>query len=87
MKINVEIDVTPEELRTFLGLPDVKSLQDELLSKFHEQIQTGMDGFDPVAMMQPFVAPNVGAMETMQRAFWQAFMNGTMGGETDDKSK
>ena len=30
MKVNVEIDCTPEEARAFFGLPDVAPLQEKL---------------------------------------------------------
>lgn len=46
MKINVEVDITPEEMRRFLGLPDVQEWQQsminsvaETLSNSHEQQQ------------------------------------------------
>jgi len=31
MKINVEVDITPEELRRFMGLPDVQGWQQQML--------------------------------------------------------
>ncbi len=46
MKINVEVDITPEEMRRFLGLPDVQEWQQSMidtvaenLSNSHEQQQ------------------------------------------------
>ena len=38
MKINVEVDLTPEELRRFLGLPDVGGIQKQVL----EQVTKGI---------------------------------------------
>lgn len=73
MKIRVEMDVSPDELRAFLGLPDVKPLQEEMMQKVREGLDSGTGGLDAVKMMQPFLAPNMQAMEGMQRAFWQAF--------------
>lgn len=32
MQIKIEIDVKPEELRRFLGLPDVAGLQDDIVN-------------------------------------------------------
>jgi hypothetical protein len=84
MKINITVDVTPEELREFLGLPDVKPIQQEMLEKFRERMQAGAEGFDPVSLMQPFLAPNLGAMESMQKAFWQAFTQASQAGEPKD---
>ena len=33
MKINIDVDVTPEELRQFIGLPNVEKLQGEMLKR------------------------------------------------------
>ncbi|MCP5153509.1 MAG: hypothetical protein H6983_05050 [Ectothiorhodospiraceae bacterium] len=85
MKIDIELDVTPEELRTFLGLPDVKPIQDEMLAALRERLLAGSEDLDPVRMMQPFLTPNVGAMEAMQRAFWQAFSAGAAGSTGDSR--
>lgn len=43
MKINVEIDITPEELRRFLGLPDVQGFQQHMLESFTENITGSQD--------------------------------------------
>ena len=82
MKINIELDLTPEELRAFLGLPDVKPLQDEMLSKLSEQLASGVSALDPLSVMQPFLAPHAGALDAFQRAFWQSFANATGAGGT-----
>ncbi len=43
MKINVEVDITPEELRRFMGLPDVQGIQARMMEAFEENIQTSQD--------------------------------------------
>ena len=70
MKINITVETTPAELREFLGLPEVQSLQAEMIEKIRAQLQAGVEGFDPLSMMRPFIAPNLQGMEAMQRAFW-----------------
>ena len=82
MKINVTMETTPAELREFLGLPEVQSLQSEMIEKIREQMRAGVEGFDPLSMMRPFIAPNLQSpnlqspnlqsMESMQRAFWNS---------------
>jgi len=71
MKINITMETTPGEFREFLGLPEVQSLQAEMIEKIREQMQAGVEGFDPLTMMRPFIAPNLQSMEAMQRAFWE----------------
>ena len=38
MQIKIEIDVKPEELRRFLGLPDVSGIQDEIINFLREKV-------------------------------------------------
>ena len=39
MKITVDFDVTPEELRQFIGLPNVEKLQAEMLKRAQEYLK------------------------------------------------
>jgi len=45
MQIKIEIEVRPEELRRFLGLPDVSGLQEEIVSFLRGKIDAA-SGFD-----------------------------------------
>ncbi len=38
MQIKIEIDVRPDELRRFLGLPDVAGLQDDVIEFVRQKI-------------------------------------------------
>ena len=38
MKVNIEIDCTPLEARQFFGLPDMSSMQTEVMDKMQQQI-------------------------------------------------
>ena len=90
MKINVTMETTPAELREFLGLPEVHQLQAEMIDRIREQMQAGVEGFDPLTMMRPFIAPNLQSMESMQRAFWNGLStvaNATAGATGDRKDK
>ena len=42
MKINVEMDCTPEEARAFLGLPDLRPMQEELLAEMKERMSASL---------------------------------------------
>ena len=42
MKLKFDIDCTPEELRSFFGLPDVKPMQDRLMAELEEQMRAGL---------------------------------------------
>ncbi|PMR73880.1 hypothetical protein [Billgrantia endophytica] len=55
MKINVEFDLTPDEFRRSLGLPDVEAFQQDLLNRIYKQMESGVEGYDPMSLMQPFL--------------------------------
>jgi hypothetical protein len=73
MKINVDIEATPQELRTFFGLPDVEGLQRELMEEIRRKWKAGMEGFDPATLMAPFLPEHLRSLEAMQRSFWKSF--------------
>ncbi|KAA3619228.1 MAG: hypothetical protein DWQ08_15550 [Proteobacteria bacterium] len=75
MKITIEVDITPEELRRFLGLPDVGPLQQEFMNRLRERLESGMTDYDPANLMEPFLTGNLKSFEAMQNLFWSA-MNG-----------
>lgn len=49
MQIKVEIEVKPEELRRFLGLPDVAGLQEDLMAFLKDKVGQASDGLSPAA--------------------------------------
>jgi len=73
MKINVNVEATPQEMREFFGLPDVKPLQDEMMSAIRENMREGVSGFDPLSLTRYFLPLQMESMEAMQRTFWDAF--------------
>ena len=81
MKIHFEIEATPQELRTFFGLPDVEPLQKEMLDMLREKMFEGAAGFDPASLMKPFLTPQMQTLEAMQKAFSDAWLRAATGGE------
>ena len=47
MKIKFDIDCTPEELRAFMGLPDVRPLQASLMKDLETRIKDTADRMAP----------------------------------------
>ncbi len=80
MKIHFDIDATPQELRSFLGLPNIESLQNEMLEIIRKNMTTGMDGFDAVTLLKPFLPEHLQSLTALQKTFWQAML-GPSGGE------
>jgi len=67
MKVNVDIDMSPEELRKLLGLPDVEPIQREMLEKLHKHLIEGVDGYDPVKLLQPYLTGTLASWDFLQK--------------------
>jgi hypothetical protein len=79
MKVNIEMDMTPEEARRFMGLPDIAPLQQQMLEEMQSRMRAAFDAGDPEAMMKawmPFLGNNAGAgadtFQKFQKFFWDS---------------
>jgi hypothetical protein len=73
MKIKLDIDATPQELRTFFGLPDVEALQKEMMEQIRIKMLEGVEGFDPMSIMKPLMPEHLQSMTALQKSFWDTF--------------
>lgn len=73
MKITFDVDCTPEEARTFLGLPDVKAMQDTVMKKAEERLLANLDAMSPEALFKQWLPAGMQGMEQMQKMFWASF--------------
>ncbi|MCG6942311.1 MAG: DUF6489 family protein [Thiohalocapsa sp.] len=69
MKIHVDLDITPQELRKLMGLPDVDAFQQQLLDDIRTRMREGAEGYDPLQLFQPYLASSIKGMEMMQKLF------------------
>lgn len=83
MKMNVEIDCTPAEAREFLGLPDVRPMQDAMMDQMQKKMQENIDKFSPESLMQSWFTFDPKVAERFQEMFVN--MAG-LGGRRDGKS-
>ena len=63
MKLNFEIDCTPDEARRFLGLPDVAAVQQVLMDAMQQRLVEAVSTTDPKALMEQWVPMGFNAME------------------------
>lgn len=73
MKVNIEIEASAREMREFMGLPDIKPLQDDMMQAIRDNVQQGQAGFDPFSLMRPLFPAQMQSMEMLHKAFWDAF--------------
>lgn len=85
MNFKIDIDMTPEELRKVLGLPDVQKFQEEMMQKMKEQIEAGAEGYDLQAFFKPYLYGNTGSMEAMQKLM-MGLMTSVLNGSTPSSS-
>jgi hypothetical protein len=74
MKINIEIDCTPEEARTFMGLPDVTPAN----SIYVDNLAKAMKGATSPDQLQDY-AERLAPMGQMGLKLFQSFMESGMG--------
>ncbi|MCG8426359.1 MAG: DUF6489 family protein [Chromatiales bacterium] len=67
MKVNISIDMTPEEFRKLMGWPDVQELNNEIIEKMREQMAAGAEGYDPLSLMQPYINQSFESMGGFQK--------------------
>ena len=77
MKIHFDIDCTPEEARTFLGLPDVTKLQADVMEKLRERLVTIVDAMAPETLLKTWMPAGVEGWEKMVKGFWDQMGAGT----------
>ena len=75
MKITMEIDMSPEEVRKVMGLPDVEPMQKELMAKMQEKMNTYVDEMsDPEMFMKRIMPMGIQGMDQVQE-FFSRFAN------------
>lgn len=69
MKVTIDIDCTPEEARAFLGLPDVKPMQEQMMQELQEQMTAAIRSMSPEEMMRTWLPASMAGFEQMQQFF------------------
>lgn len=67
MNVKIDVDISAEEMRKLLGLPDVEAFQREMMEDLRKRMLEGVDGYDPIKFFQPYVSGTL--------ASWDAFQN------------
>ena len=62
MKITLNVDCTPEEARTFLGLPDVTGLNEAMIGEMQSRMKANMAALQPDELMKTWM--NLGGQAT-----------------------
>ena len=83
MKVNVSVEATAQEMREFLGLPNIQPLHDDVLQTLRDNVQRGVISFDSFnQFFKPLLPTQFHSMEMVQK-FWEAIAKAS--GSTKDK--
>ena len=69
MKFKFDIDCTPDELRGFFGLPDVKPMQERLMKEVEERMRANLKALDPEGMLKTWLPAGLKGFEQLQEMF------------------
>ncbi|MBW7946704.1 MAG: hypothetical protein H3C60_09780 [Sphingomonadaceae bacterium] len=81
MKVNIEIDCTPEEARAFMGLPDVRALHDLYIDRMTSLMKDGITAGDVERLMSNWLPSAASGIGEVQKAMWNAMTGGVAGGK------
>ncbi len=83
MKLHIDLDFTPEEARAFLGMPDVKPMQEAMMQRMQERMESALQGMDGESLFKTWLPMGVQGLEQLQKFFWSQM--GGRGGDGERK--
>jgi Family of unknown function (DUF6489) len=74
MKVNVEIDCTPEEARRLMGLPDMAPVHDAMLAQLKDTMKNGVSPDMMMSMLKSWSPMGESGMK-----LWQGLLDQVTG--------
>ncbi|MBK8510124.1 MAG: hypothetical protein V9G63_07510 [Candidatus Competibacter sp.] len=72
MKVNVSVEATAQEMREFLGLPNIQPLHDDMMQSIRDNVKRGSINFESFnQFFKPLLPVQLHSMEMVQK-FWEA---------------
>lgn len=84
MKVTIEIDCSPIEARTFMGLPDVSGLNDHLVGEMQKRMDANMAALAPDELMKSWMAFGTGAQEQFRKLMTAATTSAGFGAKPSE---
>jgi hypothetical protein len=82
MKLNIEIDCTPDEARRVMGLPDVTKMQEKIAAEMEKRMMDAIKtASDPEALLKNWFSWGSQGLEQFQR-----FVQDAQRGPTKERS-
>jgi len=75
MKIHMDVEISAEDVRKLLGLPDVAAFQQDLLDQVRDRMVEGVEGYDPLKLFQPYLTSAYASWDALQKVFGAAMQS------------
>lgn len=79
MKVTVDIECTPQEARTFLGLPNVETLNDFMVEQMKNRVEQNIQSMQPEEILKTWSSFGVQAQDQFLKLM-QTAATASMGG-------
>ena len=86
MKINIEIDITPEEARRLYGLPDLTEINSKMLEGLRDTLTAGGDSAMG-KLLGPIMANGLSSIESYNKMMWSLLSRGKTGTKESESSE
>jgi hypothetical protein len=77
MKVRMEVDLTPDEARRLMGLPDLTAMQARLVEEFERRMMVAMEKSSPEEVMKQWFSLGSQGIEQFQRFLWDSARSAT----------
>ncbi len=67
MKITIDVDMSPDELRRLFGLPDFSPVQELLMERITKQVESGLEGNILPGLMRAAISGGMQSFEAYQK--------------------
>ena len=71
MKVNIEIDCTPDEARRFFGLPEVAPMQERIMAELEARLMRAITDTDPQKLVENWLPLTMRGLESWQTLWSQ----------------
>jgi hypothetical protein len=71
MKVNIEVDCTPDEARRFLGLPDVAPMQQTVMAAMEQRLVDTIQATDTQKLLEQWLPLGMKGVEQWQSIWTQ----------------
>lgn len=75
MKVNFNIECTPEEARRFFGLPDIAGMQEAMLLELQKKLEQNIREMDAETLATTWMPLAIQSWQGIQKGFWDQMSN------------